>query len=161
MSNLLELAGVQKDKPTKFAPIYVGRFSSGIWTNRNPLRDANTTRIVEKFYGASGDALIAGSNVEITNKLTLARRPGNTTFDGNTWDSINSFYSFHAFQGYAGQAPTDHVNVIIDEPNTLSALVVGQGSQAVWDKSSGAGQTYSQSVGNSRSEERRVGKKCR
>jgi hypothetical protein len=149
MSNLLELAGVQKDKPTKFSAIYTGRFSSGIWTNRSPLRDATTTRIVEKFYGQAGDALIAGSNVEITNKLTLARRPGNITFDNNTWDSINSFYSFHAFQGYAGQAPTDHVNVIIDEPNILSALVVGQGSQAVWDKSSGAGQTYSQSVGNS------------
>ena len=80
MPNSLGLAGATLSKPAKFASIFTSRFFSGLWTNRSPLRDATTSRIVEKFYGQAGDALIDGLNVEITNKLTLARRPGTTIF---------------------------------------------------------------------------------
>lgn len=51
MSNNLGLAGATPRKQPKFAPIFTSRFFSGIWTNRSPLRDATTSRIVEKFYG--------------------------------------------------------------------------------------------------------------
>ena len=145
----MQLAGVQTNKQTRFTPIYTGRWSSGIWTNRSPLRDANTTRLVEKFYGPSGDALIAGLNVEITNRLTLARRPGNIIFDNETWDSINTFYEFHAFHGFAGQQLKEHIHIMIDDPDSLYSLVVGESRDLLWTKSAGAGQTYMQGVGNS------------
>src|SRR5271165_37615 len=97
MPNNLQLNGAQSQKNTRFAPIFTGRWSSGIWTNRSPLRDANTTRLVEKFYGPAGDALIAGLNTEVTNRLTLARRPGNSIFDNNEWPTILDFGEFHLF----------------------------------------------------------------
>lgn len=144
MPNLLGLAGAQAQKQTRFAPIYNGRWSSGIWTNRSPLRDATTTRIVEKFYGAAGDALIAGSNVEITNRLSLARRPGNNIYDSNSWDDVDRFYDFRLFNN-----TDEQIEVMIDQAAALYSLYQGV-KTLVWDKSSAnAGQSYMQSVGNS------------
>lgn len=142
MPNLLGLAGAQPQKQTRFAPIYTGRWSSGIWTNRSPLRDAATTRIVEKFYGAAGDALIAGSNVEITNKLTLARRPGNSVYDANGYTAVDRFYDFRLFN-----QTDEEINVMIDQSGALYSLFNGI-KKLVWTKSTNAGQSYMQSVGN-------------
>lgn len=143
MPNLLGLAGAQPQKPTRFAPIYTPRWSSGIWTNRSPLRDAATTRISEKYYGAAGDALIAGSNVEITNRLTLARRPGNSVFDSNSYNLVDRFYDFRLFG-----LNSEQIDVMIDQANALYSLYAGTKS-LVWTKQTGAGQSYMQSVGNS------------
>lgn len=143
MSNNFGLAGAQPQKQTKFAPLYTGRWSSGLWTNRSPLRDANTSRMVEKFYGAAGDALIAGSNTEITNRLTLARRPGNSVFDtSNTYSNVQDFSEFRVFS-----ATSEQIQVMIDQADALYALYNSTKS-AVWTKKSGAGQSYMQSVGN-------------
>lgn len=144
MPNLLGLAGAQAQKQTRFAPIYNGRWSSGIWTNRSPLRDAATTRIVEKFYGAAGDALIAGSNTEITNRLSLARRPGNPVYDSNAWDDVGSFYGFREFN-----QTQEQITVMVDQASALYSLFNGI-KNLVWTKTSAnSGQSYMQSVGNS------------
>jgi hypothetical protein len=143
MPNDLVLNGGQPQKAVRFAPIYTGRWSSGIWTNRSPQRDANTTRLVEKFYGPSGDALIAGSNVEITNRLTLARRPGNSAFDANSWTAPDRFYSFRMFS-----SSSEQIDVMVDQATALYSLYNGV-KTLVWTKSTGAGQSYMQSVGNS------------
>jgi hypothetical protein len=95
MPNNLQTSGANPGKQTKAAPIYTGRFFSGINTNRSPLRDARGTRYEEKFIGPSGDALIDGSNLEVTNKLTLGRRPGNPIYDTvNEWQNILAFDEF-------------------------------------------------------------------
>src|SRR5271166_1789881 len=74
--------GGQPQKSPRYAPIYQGRFFNGINTNRSPLRAASASHIAEKFYSDnSGDAMIAGSNIEVSNRLTLVRRPGNPIFD--------------------------------------------------------------------------------
>lgn len=143
MPNQLALNGAQPQKQTRFSPIYTGRWSSGLWTNRSPLRDANTNRLTEKFYGPAGDALIAGLNVEITNRLTLARRPGNSVFDSNSYSSVDRFEEFRMFGPNIEQ-----INVMIDQANALYSLFNGVKS-LVWTKSSGASQSYMQSVGNS------------
>jgi hypothetical protein len=142
LSNNLGLSGAQPERQVRFAPIYTGRWYSGIWTNRSPLRDANTTRIVEKFYGQAGDALIAGSNVEITNKLTLARRPGTSVYDSNTWNAPDRFYEFRLFN-----ASTEDIIVMIDQANAIYNNTGGT-KNLVFTKSSNAGQAYMQSVGN-------------
>lgn len=144
MSNLLGLAGAQPQKQTRFAPIYTGRWSSGIWTNRSPLRDAATTRITEKYYGAAGDALMAGSNVEITNRLSLARRPGNSLYDDQGWDDVDRFYDFRLFNN-----TDEEIEVMVDQSGALYSLF-NSIKTLVWTKSTAnAGQSYMQSVGNS------------
>src|SRR5271157_1239637 len=86
--------GGQPQKPPKYAPIYTGRFFNGINTNRSPLRAASSSHIAEKFYSdSSGDALIAGSNLEVTNRLTLARRPGNPIYDTNHTTGLANGYN--------------------------------------------------------------------
>lgn len=150
MPNQFGLAGANPGKNTKLAPIYTGRWSSGYWPNRSPLRDAATSRIVEKFYGAAGDALIAGSNVEITNKLTLARRPGNSIYPPGhgrltpNFNSVDRFYDFRLFD-----SQNESIILMIDEAQVLQALLPGSFiPQTVWRKDPNAGQSYMQSVGN-------------
>lgn len=142
MSNQLQLAGAQSEKQPKFAPIFTSRFFSGIWTNRSPLRDATTSRLVEKWYGAAGDALITGSNIEITNKLTLARRPGTSVYDPKVYDAVDRFYEFRLFN-----SNTEEIIIMIDQANLIYSLYNGVRT-AIFTKSAGAGQTYFQSVGN-------------
>jgi hypothetical protein len=142
MPNQIGLAGGQPQKQTRFAPIYTGRWSRGLWTNRSSLRDGTTSRLQEKFYGTAGDALIDGLNVEITNRLTLARRPGNSIFDGSGYNAVANFQSFRLFD-----PTTEQIDVMVDEAAQLSSLYNGTKS-TVWVKSPGAGQTYMQSVGN-------------
>lgn len=146
MANLFGLAGATPQKQTKYAPIYNPRWTSGIWTNRSPLRDATTNRITEKFYGAAGDALIAGLNVEVSNKLTLIRRPGNSPLLFGNFSNVDRFYDFRLFN-----AATEEIIVMVDQADALYSLFAPQSAgstQLVWKKSKGAGQTYMQSVGN-------------
>jgi hypothetical protein len=162
MSNVLQSNGANPGKQTKAAPIYVGRMFSGINTNRSPLRDAKSTRTVEKFYGPAGDALIDGLNVEITNKLTLGRRPGNPEYDTvNEWQNVLSFDRFRVSKALSdsfGQS-TEAIFTMVSEgpestaysntPASLSALSSALAKQLVWQSASmSAGQTYGVQVGN-------------
>ena len=122
--------------------IWTSRFFSGIWTNRSPLRDATTSRIVEKFYGAAGDAIIAGNNVECSNKLTLVRRPGLSVYDANSYTDPDRFYEFRLFN-----ALEEEIYIMVDEANTLSYIYDGI-KTVIFNKSAGSGETYMQSVGN-------------
>src|SRR5882724_10507686 len=122
MANLLQAAGSRSEKDSGWAPIFSNRFFLGLWTNRNPLR-APTGVIYEQYYKLGGtDALIAGNNVEVSNRLTICRRPGNTaglsTFisSANVPDTIDSFYSFHEIGG--------NIRVFADTP-TAPYLIGG------------------------------------
>lgn len=154
MSNQFGLAGAQPQKPTRYAPIYNARYTTGYWSNRSPLRDAATSRDTEKYYGPAGDALIAGLNVEISSKLTLIRRPGNSVFNttlgvhaiGSTpIKNVDRFYDFHLFG-----PTTEQILVMMDTATALYSINTNQNNvlNPVWFKSPGAGQTYMQSVGN-------------
>jgi hypothetical protein len=157
MPNPLQIAGAQSDKNTRFAAIYTGRFFSGLWTNRSPLRDAASSRTEEKYYGPRGDAMIAGSNVEITNKQTVSRRPGNPIYSqfnsavGPTtpWNNILSFDEFRLNKGLSDVfgTVTEQIDVMVDTSTALYALN-GSSSQLVFTKTAGAGQDYMKQVGN-------------
>ena len=142
MPNNIGLNGGQPAKQVRFAPIYTPRWYSGLWTNRAPIRDATTTRIVEKFYGPAGDALMAGQNLEVSNKLTLVRRYGTSQFSSNTYTAPDRTYEFRLFN-----PSTEEILVMVDQVNALYYELGGVKS-LVFDKSSGAGQSYMQSVGN-------------
>ena len=90
----IQSAGGQPQKSPKYAPIYTGRVFSGINTNRSPLR-GTLPALTEQYYKMSyGDVMIAGANVEVTNRLTLGRRPGNSIFDSNSYTDILAFDEF-------------------------------------------------------------------
>lgn len=151
MSGALAANGGQPDKPTKFVPIYTGRFFGGLCTNRSPLRDANTDRITEKFYGPAGDALIAGANLEMSNKLTMIRRPGNPIYDNaHTYDNINSFDEFRISKGLADAwgGVTESIDTMIDTASDLFALNSAFVRQSIFSKGVGTGQSYMKQVGN-------------
>lgn len=142
MPNNLGLNGGQPAKQVRFAPIYTPRWYSGLWTNRAPIRDATTTRVVEKYYGPAGDALIAGTNVEISNKLTLVRRYGNSQYSSNSYTAPDRYYEFRLFN-----TTTEEILVMIDQANALY-YELGGTKYTVFNKSAGSGQSFMQSVGN-------------
>ena len=147
MGNWLSKFGAQSSKPVRYGILWQNRMSTGIWTQRSPLRDAASTRIEEEFYGARGDAMIDGLNTEISAKLTLIRRPGTSIYNSNTYPSIRRFYGWNLFN-YS----TEKIKVLADTANAIYD-VTGPGTSnpsptPLFTKSLGAGSTYFQSVGN-------------
>src|ERR1700683_1579221 len=144
--NLLQAAGSHSDQDSKFAPIFTNRFFLGIVSNRNPLRSP-VGIIQEKFYQIGGtDTLIAGSNTELSDRLTIIRRPGNTAglsgilSSANIPDIPDSFYSFHEINGV--------VRVIFDSPSS-PYLLTSSAVIPLFAKPAGVTQTYFQGVGQS------------
>jgi hypothetical protein len=155
MSTSLQAAGAHAEKDTRWAPIFTNRFFLGLVTNRNPLRSPVGV-IYEQYYHLGGtDALIGGVNVEISPRLTIARRPGNTaglsTFisSANIPDVPDSFFSFHEIGG--------NIRVIADTPSAIYLIggfangsgTASQGVIPIFTKASGAGQSFFQGVGQS------------
>lgn len=86
--------------PSKYAPLHTNRFFTGMWTQRNPLRDAAVPYLYEKFYaGSRFDSLLDGLNAELTSRLTLARRSGNSVYNSRIFPALNRFYGFRVFSG--------------------------------------------------------------
>ena len=154
--------GGQPQKQPKYAPIYQGRFFNGLNTNRSPLRAASASHIAEKFYSdSSGDALISGSNIEVSNRLTLIRRPGNPIYDSHTYNRPDSFDEFRVNKAQSdvfnnsSATPLENIFTMIDESgaNHLYSLTSGltRGGNLGLDflKATNAGQSYMQAVGNS------------
>ena len=112
--------------------------------------------IYESYYHIGAvDSLIAGLNVEVSNRLTICRRPGNTAglspyiTSSNVPAIIDSFYSFHETGG--------NIRVIADTP-TAPYLIggyvggSGTGSQGVipiFTKAGGVTQSFFQGIGQS------------
>ena len=159
--------GGQPQKQPKYAPIYSGRFFNGLNTNRSPLRAASANHIAEKFYSDnSGDALIAGLNLEVSNRLTLIRRPGNPIYDDT--HTYNDPWHFDEFRVNKQQDDVlgtvqEQIFTMVDESagshynaGTIYSLTptFERGGDSTdgglsYVKSAGAGQTYFQAVGNS------------
>lgn len=129
---------------SRHAPLHTNRFMTGLWTNRNPLRDAATPYLYEKFYSATHyDSLIGGLNAELSPKMTMKRRGGHTVYNSQTFPAINRFYGFRTFS-----ASTEDIRVMAD---TAAAIYDATGPDTkvnIWNKSAGAGATTFQSVGN-------------
>jgi hypothetical protein len=152
MAGALQVNGAPSEKqPVKFTPIYTGRIFTGIWTNRSPLRDAASTRTEEKYYGPRGDAMIAGANVEVSNRLTLIRRPGNPIYDtANTYADITSFDEFRISKGLSDAFGTtlEEIELMVDTSTALYAEDSSLSQELVFTKTTGAGQSFMKQVGN-------------
>lgn len=155
MTTALQAAGARDDKESRWAPIFTNRFFLGLQTNRNPLR-APTGVIYESYYHIGAvDSLIGGTNVEISNRLTICRRPGNTAglspyITGNNIPDIpDSFFSFHETGG--------NIRVLADTPTApylIGGYVSGSGTSSqgvipIFTKASGVTQSFFQGIGQS------------
>src|SRR5258708_16562264 len=98
--SLFAKEGGTPQKSPRYAVIHAGRQFNGLVTNRSPLR-GTLPNMYENFYGLSTpDVMIAGSNVEVSNRLTLVRRPGNPQYDTvNTWNNVLAFDEFRVNKG--------------------------------------------------------------
>ena len=128
---------------SEYAPLHTGRFTTGLWTNRSPLRDAAMTSLQEKAGYGRQDSLIGGINSEITSRLTLARRPGQSVYNSQIFPAINRFYGFRSFSTSA-----EHIRVMADTAGAVYDATGPSTQLNIWNKSAGAGSTYFLSVGN-------------
>src|SRR5208282_3292101 len=117
-------AGGQPQKQGKYAALYTGRVFNGLVTNRSPLR-GTLPSIYESFYKMSyGDVMIAGSNVEVSNRLTLVRRPGNTIFGSGTFNNPQLFGDFIVNKQTSDVFGTalEEIFTMVSEPGALWAI---------------------------------------
>ncbi len=138
--NELQHSGAQPgNKQGKFVPIWVGSLRSGLVTNRSPLIGSTAPRLMEKFYGTSGDLLIAGSNVEISSRFSLIRRFGNSVYNAGSFTGVDYFTEFRLQNGT--------IKVIADTSAQVKDIT-GSNNITIMTKSAGAGETFFQSVLN-------------
>jgi hypothetical protein len=142
MPNALSQAGAVSE-PSNFAPLNTDRIFTGLWTNRNPLRDAATTANEERYYGARQDSIIGGYNTEVSTKLTLRRRPGNSVYNSQIFPPVKRFYSWNQFT-----LASESIRVLADTAATVYDATGPNTKTAIWTKSAGAGPTFFLGVGN-------------
>ena len=106
MANLLEQHGGGPQKQPKYVPVFMDRSFTGLWTQRSVLHDPSDV-YTARYYGGRPDALWQGLNVELTNNLTLRRRPGLTPFSTFT-------YPLPPDRAYSFQLANGTIRVIVD-----------------------------------------------
>jgi hypothetical protein len=111
---------------------------TGLFTNRSPLHD--TASWLYSKYGGYPDALFDGQNMEVSNQLTLIRRPGLIEWSAIPIPgSINWFYDWNTLD----QGPL----VVVD--STLASYLQTPNTQTqIFTKEGGATYGYYQGVGD-------------
>src|SRR5271168_1874723 len=133
-----ETVGAQPRNPSKGKAIMPAiRFETGLATNRSALIDPSPY-VYAKFYGGYPDVLLSGSNMEVSNKRSLIRRPGNPQWSSVTVPNPpNWFYDWRTLD--------KGINVIVD--TSVGTYIQTASSQTqIFTKSAGAGQGYYQGV---------------
>lgn len=106
MASLLEQHGASPQKQPRYAAIFIDQTFTGIYTQRNVLHDPSDLA-TRRFYGGRPDALIAGSNIELTNNLTLKRRPGLIPFSA-------AIYPTPPLRAFSFELTNGTIQVIVD-----------------------------------------------
>jgi hypothetical protein len=120
MSSLIEQSGGGPQKQPKYVPIFMDRSFTGLFTQRSVLHDPSDV-ITAKYYGGRPDALWMGKNIELTNRLTLQRRPGLTALSATTYPTPpNRSYSFQLTDGT--------IRLIVDTGSTGSLTLTSVGN---------------------------------
>ncbi len=120
MANLLEQNGGGPQKQPKYVPVFMDRSFTGSWTQRCVLHDPSDV-YTARYYGGRPDALWMGSNIELTNNLTLRRRPGLTPFS-------TFVYPLPPDRAYSFQLTNGTIRVIVDtaaSPNLVISSTAG------------------------------------
>lgn len=136
--SILQLAGAQPHKETRYVPIYTDRFMNGYWPNRNVLRSPLSAFYSEGWHLGATDALLDGLNIEMSEHMTPIRRPGNPAW--STFALPGTALSFGFFHEITGA-----VRVFADTATNFYSVTPTSGS-SIWAKSAGSGQTTYEGV---------------
>ena len=142
MANPIQQAGGASE-PTSFAPLHTNRIFTGLWSNRSPLRDAAVSGDMEQYGFGRQDSIIAGQNSEISTRLTLIRRPGNSVYNSQIFPPIKRFFPFNTFT-----LTSETIRVIADTAATVYDATGPNTKNVIWQKSPGAQDTFFLGVGN-------------
>ncbi len=128
MPTLLETAGGGPQRQPRYVPIFFDRAFTGLFTQRSILHDP-ADPVSAKYYGGRPDVLWTGRNIELTNRLTLQRRPGHVPFcnapavSGATYPTAPDYaFSFQLTDGT--------IKVIIDTGSSGSLAVTSVASSS-------------------------------
>jgi hypothetical protein len=129
MANLLEQHGARpSNKEPKWVPLFVDRAFTGLFTQRAALHDPSDLGTL-KFYGGRPDSLWMGSNIELTNRLTLQRRPGLSQFSGAVYPTAPD-------RAYSFELINSTIQVIVDTGATgnlaITSVVAASGGLAIY-----------------------------
>jgi hypothetical protein len=116
--SLLRIAGAQEPAPDKWTTLAFSRFCGGLQTQRSPMAALSVSRYDASFLKGRPDALVAGSNVEITNRLTPQRRPGLLAYGVSNVPSPTFFYDY-------GLATTGDILLVVDTNSSGGDNIVG------------------------------------
>lgn len=103
---ILHQQGAQEPAPDKFTSLATIRIIGGLQSQRSPFAGIDTRSGI-KFYGGKPDALIAGMNAEVSNRLTLQRRPGLIAYGISNIPSPVFFYDYQL-------ATTQDIILVVD-----------------------------------------------
>jgi hypothetical protein len=98
---------------------------------------------MNRLYGGDNDAFLDGLNVEISNHLTPVRRPGSSVYNSQIFPKIDNFYEFRLFN-----SDTETIKVVADTASVIYDATGPSTKTSIFTKSTGAGEAYFQSVGN-------------
>lgn len=115
MASLLELNGAAPQLQPRYRPIFMDRSFTGLFTQRAVVHDPADI-YTSKFYGGRPDALWAGLNIELTNRLTLSRRPGLSPF--TTTGTPGFVYPTAPNTSYSFQCIDGTIRVMVDTGST-------------------------------------------
>lgn len=120
--------------PKNSAPIGPnGYFTTGLVTTRNPLREGAQSRMQSRYYGNNSDSIWDGVNTEISSKLTLIRRPGQSVYNPNNFNYINGFYEFSPFTtGSQNIKILASTATTVEECTGLAGTVTASGTGVTW-----------------------------
>lgn len=135
---LLEAKGAQPVKPSRYKPVWTDRFFTGLFTNRSPFRSPLSAYYADGWNLGRTDTLLQGTNVEVSPRLTIARRAGNSAFTAFSEGVVNNFYSFHESNGI--------ISLYYDTPSAVYNFNPAAKTQ-IYTKTPGAIQTSFQGVG--------------
>ena len=113
---LFDVQGVRPQKANKYNSLCTLKFVGGLQTQRSPFASIDT-RYNSRYLGGKPDALIAGSNVELSNRLTLTRRPGLAQYGTAHIPAPDFFFDWQQSQTANFISIVDPANIIYPSGN--------------------------------------------
>jgi len=125
MTSPFQTAGGAPQKQPRYTTLFEDRMFTGLYTQRAVLHDPSDV-YTARFYGGRPDVLLGGRNIELTNRLTLQRRPGMIAFGTNGGFS----YPTPPDRAFSFQLSDGTIRVIIDTEDSglLSVTSVANSS---------------------------------
>lgn len=120
---LLELKGARTEE--KYTSLATIKFFAGLQTQRSPFAPLDT-RYGTRFLGGKPDALLAGSNIELTNKATLQRRPGLVAFGTSSVPPPLTFYSWEQTNPFGISLIVDTASAIYQYSTTNAGIYLNK-----------------------------------